>query len=601
MEDSGITPSLGPAWRLTIIGVLIVGGAASVSVLRSAPYRPVAAVTDSSVSECPDAHEGSPSADGCEADELRIDRAITPTNVLPSSQVSTLAPHPAFPADRAHGLAVDEASTVNAVRTMTEIFAATRNTKDMLCRHDKAERRNGAEIINAAENLSRRHKNIAGRILGEDGLGIEGVKVLATAVETYGEQDIGDTNARSRLTTVTAPGGYYSFGDLPDGNYRIQTATHGEYRSAWISVQAGLKRADLVLVPEQNVVLRGQVTDEDGEPLEGVIVLPNMVGVASASTDKDGHYTLPVALKPAATNLTLRFLSPGYLEKAVPVPATSLDGFDTPAIEVAMVAVDSWTSLTGSVLGSKGEALQGRTVQIQALGQRNSYRGSTDENGEFLFPAVEAGLDYQLRVAGGSGYPDLTRHIHVDVDKSTFDIVLEPFEYGELSGRLVNLDGAPVPDFRLALRNSASRSPNAIFSTDIDGNFVVERAPAGQLLFATRSSPSMLVRGLRLEAGDELQVPLVIDWGDHEIRGLIVDRRGNPVPASEIVLTWSHDSGGIRSTSIRRTISDAQGNFVFQSLGPGPHRLEVKAPDRPALAVNYDASRQGYDLTVRMN
>jgi len=484
---------------------------------------------------------------------------------------------------------------------MEALCAAGLDTAGMRCGPTSGQNHVLLETTDPPRDDAAQGKTIAGRILGEDGLGIEGVTVLAVPIQLSGDREAADGKAPVRLTAVTAPGGYYAFDGLAEGDYRIQTANHGEYRSTWMSVRAGLMKADLVLMPERMVMVRGQVVGEDGLPLEGVTVLPNMVGIASASTDDDGRYKLKVALKPATTRINVSFRAPGFLARTLSVPTVVADDSDGPVTNVTLQAVEGWTAVSGAVTGADGVGLAGRTVQLQALGHRESYLVSTDENGEYLFPAVEAGLDYQMRVAGGPGFPDYTRHVRVDIDESEFDVVLQPFEYGEISGRLLNLDGAPVPDFELALRNSASTSPNAVVTSDNHGNFTIERAPAGEIFFATRASPSMIVRGVRLEAGDELDVPVILDWGEHEIRGLVQDRNGYPIAGSDVVLTWTHERDGVRSSSIRRTRSDAQGNFVFDALGPGPHRLEIDAPGRPALAVNYDASRQGYDLTVRMN
>jgi protocatechuate 3,4-dioxygenase beta subunit len=486
--------------------------------------------------------------------------------------------------------------------TINELCAADPGNSDTRCA--SASTGTSGVLTTARDNASSQKasgKTIAGRLLDEDGLGIEGVKVTAIAERTVEDRDGAEAETHLRRTTTSVAGGYYAFHDLPDGNYRIQTSDLGEYRSAWRSVRAGLLEADLVLVTDRKMAVRGQVLDEDGQPLEGVMVLPNMVGLASTTTDRHGHYRLALFVQPDTTDVRLTFRSAGFVEKTVPLRLpVSIDPLE-PVLDVVMTDVDSWTTVTGSVVDTDGEALPGRVVQLQAIGQRASYRVTTDEEGVFVFDAVEAGLTYRLAVLGGPGFPDYSRHVWIDVKESEFHVALEPFSYGEVSGRLVNLEGAPIPDFTMTLRNAASRSPNATLSSDDEGRFAIDRAPLGELYFSTRASPSMLVRGVRLEAGDELHVPLVLDWGQHEIRGLVVDQRGSPVSGSEITLTWSHDSDGLQSSSVRRTTSDAQGNFVFKALGPGPHRLQIESPGRPVMALNHDVRKQGYDLTIRMN
>jgi hypothetical protein len=118
---------------------------------------------------------------------------------------------------------------------------------------------------------------------------------------------------------------------------------------------------------------------------------------------------------------------------------------------------------------------------------------------------------------------------------------------------------------------------------------------------ASQSNPSILVQGLHLKSGDKLHLPLVLDWGDHEIRGIVVDGHGNPVPASRIVLQWAHQVDGITTRATRRTTADTQGHFAFNNLGPGPHSLQIDAPGFPTVDIDHDLSRQGYGVTVRLN
>ena len=118
---------------------------------------------------------------------------------------------------------------------------------------------------------------------------------------------------------------------------------------------------------------------------------------------------------------------------------------------------------------------------------------------------------------------------------------------------------------------------------------------------ASQSTPSILVQGLELDPGEHLHMPLVLDWGEHELHGRIVDAWGNPLPASQIVLQWFHREGDITTRSMRRAAADSQGQFAFTNLGPGPHSLRINAPGRRPVQLDHDLTRQGYHLTVRLN
>jgi hypothetical protein len=438
---------------------------------------------------------------------------------------------------------------------------------------------------------------ISGRVLDAEGFGVARIAVVATPTRTFSE-DTG--SAATRMRTITDSLGGYRFEGLADGEYDLVTEPRDEYRSASLSARAGVSYADLVLVREQMIEITGHVHSTDGEPLEGVVVLPVVLGVVSVTTDRDGKYRLPIRHDPRSTAVTLRFQLPGFTETHATVTADRLTGSDQVDLDARMRPVEQWTTVGGIVTSSDGAVLAGHQVRLRPSGQMRIYQAITDSNGEFTFPAVEADIDYRLQVSGDPGYQDYDRRVTVTVDEAEFAIVVEPYEFGKLSGRMVNLDGSPVPDFNLLVKNAASALPNAVVKSDEDGNFTIENAPAGSLAFVSHSTPSVVVRGVQLAPGDAVHVPLVIDWGEHEIRGLVVDHRGNPVPASRVVLKWTHKDDGIRSSTIRRTAADAQGNFLFSQLGPGVHRLEIDAPGFGRIELDHDASREGYDVLVKL-
>ncbi len=492
------------------------------------------------------------------------------------------------PAATAHGsmpaLALADLCAAGLGRTEFRCRAGFRKTNNVTAAVD-ADRSPGHEI--------------RGQITAADGLGAPGVTVLATSARLYGD-GIEPRHVLARYLTESDPAGAYSFTDLPDGEYVLRTPAHGPYAAARIGVRAGVQNADIMLVETDGVIVAGQVRTDAGEPLEGVTVLPIVVGVPSVTTDADGHFEIPVTLKPGSRSLALRFQRPGYAEQSVSLHAEQLQS-DTVSLDVAMEAIDYWTAVSGRVVAPDGSPLAGRSVQLRPAAEPRIYRTTTSEEGVFSFPAVEAPAAYRLIVAGAPDHRDIDRRIDVTVDHTYFDIELEPFEFGEISGQLVNLDGAPIPDFNLVLRSTASSTPNALVTSDADGYFLIPEAPAGELVVASQSTPAILVQGVRLEAGSELHVPIVLDWGSHELRGLVVDRHGHPVPASRIILSWTHEADGIRSRTTRRTRTDAYGHFTFSRLGPGPHALSVDAPGFRTAALNHDSSREGYELTVRLN
>jgi hypothetical protein len=464
--------------------------------------------------------------------------------------------------------------------------------------------------FNASESASTAGYTISGRVVtpGEGGLG--GVNIVASPQRLKDKPEVSGTGTL-RFSTVTDSLGAYTLDGLPEGEYTIRSGTHGPYQSARIAARTGVTYADLVVFKNSAAVVAGQVLTANREPLEGVTVLPLLSGQPSVLTGDDGRFQLPVTLKPTINSFTLRFQRPGFSEQTSRVErqkpnlavATGESGV-APAITPLMVVmhpVESWTALDGTVSSETGEPLAGRMVELRLRTAQQKYTTTTDAQGGYSFPVVESPADYRLIIFGGADHKDYQQNLSMTAATAELNVFLEPYEFGEVSGRLVNQNGVAVADFGLVLRNTGSQKPNATVRTDENGKFAIEAMPAGDLVVASQSTPAILVQGLHLDQGDNLQLPLVLDWGDHEIRGSVVDANGNPVPASRVVLQWSYELEGVSTKATRRTAADTQGHFAFSNLGPGPHSLQINAPGFSTVDINHDLRRQGYDLTVRLN
>ncbi len=441
--------------------------------------------------------------------------------------------------------------------------------------------------------------SIAGHVITSDGVGLSDIPVIASP-KRLKDTPLAGAN-KLRFWTVSDSMGAYTLENLPEGEYTIRSGGTAEYPSVRLEARTGVNYADLVLVANQKALAEGQVLNAWGEPLPGVTVLPILLGQPSVLTDDNGYFALPVTLRPTVRTFALRFQLPGFREQTTRIDLLEREVGNADDLTVVMQPVDSWTSVGGIVQSGIGDPLARRTVELRSTSSRQSHKTKTDRDGRYEFPFVEIPGEYQLIVHGGTSHRDHVELVSIDADAHELNVVAESYDFGDVTGRIVNLNGEPVPDFDLVLRNSDSRQPNAVVSTDAYGNFDVNGVPAGELIVASQSAPSILVQGLELKPGGRLHVPLILDWGEHELRGIVLDTNNNPVPASRVILRWSHEEEGVTTNATRRTASDTQGFFAFNNLGPGPHTLQVEAPGFLPVAIDHDLSRQGYDLTVRLN
>lgn len=499
---------------------------------------------------------------------------------------------------RAWNVDLPDSSGLQFGYTMTELCAIGVADQAFRCSEanvDSAVDSSGARSALVANS----GHSISGHVLNGEGIGLAGVSVVASPKRMLAgsSSDAGTP----RFWTATDALGAYTLEGLPGGEYLLRNAAHAEYPSTHITARTGVDYADLVVLKNMVTVAAGQVLSSEGWPLEGASVLPILTGQPSVLTGSDGRFQLPVKLKSSLAKFSLRFQMPGYHEQIVAVDLRHHDASNNVSIDVLMWPVAAWTSVTGNVSNELGEPLAGRTVQFRPMSTRQAYQTTTNSDGHYTFDAVEAPADYRVHVFGAPGHVEHQQTVHVATDNGELNIVAQRLEYGTLSGVLVNPAGMPVPDFELVLRSSGSYVADTLVRTDKFGNFEILAVPAGDIVVASQSNPSILVQGLHLSAGEKRHLPLVLDWGEHRIRGVVLDANGNAVPASRVVLRWSHEGEGIITEAIRRTASDIQGQFAFSNLGPGPHSLHVSAPGFSGVDINHDLTQQGYDLTVKLN
>jgi hypothetical protein len=341
----------------------------------------------------------------------------------------------------------------------------------------------------------------------------------------------------------------------------------------------------------------GTVRSEAGRPLAGVRVRPEGGAAPETLSDPAGAYEVAVPIRGFGGVAALRFLAEGYEERrvvlAVPVSLEErLDVVLEPRRERAVVS--------GTLRTLAGEPISGETVQLESAEVHALHTGRSDERGLFVIRDVKAGAEYSLLVRPRGGYREFwQRGLRVPPEGLELDVVLEPSGRGRLRGRVVDVEGQPLPELVLWVRSAALDAAPSRLETDASGYFTLEDAPAGPLAVTTGGSPNV-VRGPTLAPGTTLELELVVDHGEHELPGRVVDERGDPLAGAELDLSWSHESGDAHSTAMRRLRSDADGSFRFEGLGPGPHRLVVRAAGHREASGTFDVGAPALVAEIRL-
>jgi 5-hydroxyisourate hydrolase-like protein (transthyretin family) len=324
---------------------------------------------------------------------------------------------------------------------------------------------------------------------------------------------------------------------------------------------------------------------------------------AGAYTNQQGGYELKLerASEVGEAAYVLQFKLQGYelQERPLPQPQLRPDAPLELRLDVQLRAVENGGLVTGVVESKRGAPVAGATVTLSRQ-QSPSNHAVSDADGNFSLPNVEIGPGYWLSVLAPVSFRDYSdQGIRVPEDGLSLKIVLETLATGRLMGRMVDVQGNPLPRLRIWLEGASARSAVPI-SGDERGFFELEEAPAGSLSFNTRTSPRLHVSGLTLRAGGEADVLLVLDWGEQEMAGVVLDDRGDPVAGAQVSLSWSQASGGLQSTSQRATGTDPTGSFRFSQLGPDEHRLEVRAPGYRTVQERHAVGRNAAEVEVRL-
>jgi hypothetical protein len=239
---------------------------------------------------------------------------------------------------------------------------------------------------------------------------------------------------------------------------------------------------------------------------------------------------------------------------------------------------------------------------------KRSYQGVSDKRGRFSISAVEPGTDYTLWVRPKTRYRDYKkRSLQVRGGRVNFDVVLEPVVTGRLEGQMVDLENYPIPGFSLTVKSRSASHHSVQVTGDDQGFFVVEDIPVGPVVLKTTSFPRFAVVGLQASQEADEPVTVILDLGEHELRGLVVDGAGAPVAAADITLsmsidlTFSYEGKGPYSVSSRNAVSDELGYFQFTGLGPARYVVRVKAPGFETAELRHDMGAGQNEIVIHLD
>ena len=260
---------------------------------------------------------------------------------------------------------------------------------------------------------------IRGTVVDSKGKGIPNIRVRHYVYEgAHGSWFFNDSYTDSNGKFVVHATGI--------GNYLYFSDDSGTYLAEYYNDKSSLETADEISLAEDEVrtvavelrkapYITGTVTDEQGNPVEGVQVYPNSTQSGSpAITDADGHYTLgPLN----ATQYPINFYKFGYIiEEYYKDQPSKVDAdlVDLTNVDSAVVdaTVTHYGYFSGYVTDLNGEPLEDTFVKAYYLEDDGDWESSfidstyTDENGYYQ---IAGSPDYEYRIgflSNFSRHPD---------------------------------------------------------------------------------------------------------------------------------------------------------------------------------------------------
>jgi len=420
---------------------------------------------------------------------------------------------------------------------------------------------------------------ISGWVLDQDGESVADIGVTASSRRLAQDGAAGQPGGEADETLTDAEG-YFVFGELPDGEYLLQTESTDLYDSATSIVRTGVSSTVIKVTGEKGkpVKVYGVVMEEDGQPIAGARVAPTDES-QSATTDSAGKYSLELMVDQRSRTRSMRFTRAGYRAETMGVRQSELRDLSEWRLDARLQA-EGGVSVEGAVTDVEGTPVAGARIQLYSNPLGRSHQATSGQDGSFFLDDVEMGDDYRLWVRPKADFQDFVDEgFRVGRGGLFVPVVLEPLEDSSLRGRMVNAFRDPISRYTLWMWNSAAgANRNLAVTSDPGGHFLVDNIPAGEVVFGSRGHPQFTVGGILLEPKKTTTANIVLDWGREEMAGQLVNSdNGEPVAGAEVTLFWSDEEQGVTSRSRRQTVADGGGYFIFTELGPGPHTIVVSA------------------------
>ncbi|HUQ05854.1 MAG TPA: sigma-70 family RNA polymerase sigma factor [Kofleriaceae bacterium] len=402
-----------------------------------------------------------------------------------------------------------------------------------------------------------------------------------------------------------------------DGTFRITNVAPGPHfldaiadnlataRETPIIVEAGQTSEPVELVLETRSVVRGTVV-EDGKPVAGATITARVGDTRRPSADavsqSDGTFVLD-----RVPRGTVRFFARPYdVEKPTTFTVSK------PEHDGVVLSVKPLGAIVGTVLRN-GKPATGALIELQGMSSQELGPIVSDGDGRFAARGLRPGKWVAFASSDRQGAFGRAKEDIELAAGETKEVTIDMPYGAAISGRVVDQDGAPVPNVSVAFRHT-SVDDVGLATTSADGSYRATMMIGGTY----RPLISLGVRTattLRPAQGDQFPVFTLADGAseltgivlavrvDHlAISGRVVDETGAPVPDAHVAAERTEPGAEPhfwRWYQQTTTITDVDGRFTVDDLSSGPHAIQVRtAAGLETIVSNIAAGRRDVSIVL---
>lgn len=374
---------------------------------------------------------------------------------------------------------------------------------------------------------------------------------------------------------ATAEDGTFELVRIPDGPFSLHAVHPYRGASRRVSLEGGAD--DVLLEILAFATVEGTVVDDRGVPIAGATVRTVTVSIQGRGeesvTNSSGLFRLEGI--PWETR-SLTASAPSFPTLTRHIPEELAPGREVRGMRIRL---PRGAYFEGRVVDESGDPIINAHVSDIFLGgQQDTANHRTEDDGRFRIGPLTS--------ATGPGRLHTVLVRHPDFEAASIpNLVLPPgtsYELGtivlrralRLRGRVVTVDGTPVPSARVAIVRTEEHSLAPMTMADESGVFVLtlDAEDRDYPFRVEAATPGYLARrSVLIDAStDPLDgIELALSPGA-SISGCVEDPSGCPVASVTVSAGGPHSRG--------TTVTGEDGTFEIRGLDEGLHRMTVTAP-----------------------